>query len=48
MATDITAGIEQETIKENEVEVDKLLFKMKEICEQVGKNIPELSREHKE
>lgn len=48
MVTDIAAEIEQEAIKENEVEVDKLLLKMKKICEQVGKDIPELSSEHKE
>jgi len=48
MVTDIAAEIEQEAIKENEVEVDKLLLKMKEICEQVGQSIPELTREHKE
>ena len=48
MVTDIAAEIEQEAIKENEVEVDKLFLKMKEICEQAGKNIPELTSEHKE
>lgn len=48
MVTDIAAEIEQEVLKENEVEVDKLLLKMKEICEQAGKNIPGLTREHKE
>ena len=48
MVTEIAAEIEQEAIKENEVAVDKLLLKMKEICEQAGQNIPELTREHKE
>ena len=48
MVTDIAAEIEKEAIKENEVEVDKLLLKMKEICEQVGENISELTSEHKE
>jgi len=46
--TDIAAELEQEAIKENEIEVEKLLLKMKEICEQAGNDIPELTSEHKE
>ena len=48
VVTDIAAEIEQEALKENEVEVDKLLLKMKDVCEQARKNIPELISEHKE
>ena len=48
MVTDLAAEIEKEALKENEVEVDKLLLKMKEVCKEVEKNIHELTGEHKE
>ena len=46
--TDIAAEMEQETIKENKLELDKLFLKMKEAFEQAEQSIPELTSENKE
>ena len=40
--TEIAGGLEYEAIRENEIEVDKLLLEMKNICSRIDKSIPDL------
>lgn len=40
MLTDTAAELEYEVIRENEVEMDKLLLKMKDVCKKVENTIP--------
>jgi len=40
--TEIAGGLEYEAIRENEIEVDKLLLEMKNICSRIEKSLPEL------
>lgn len=40
--TEIAGGLEYEAMRENEIEVDKLLLEMKNICKRIEKSIPDL------
>ncbi len=46
--TEIARGLEYETMRENEVEVDKLLIEMRIICQRIEKSIPDLISVSKE
>lgn len=46
--TEIARGLEYETMRENEVEVDKLLIEMRIICQRIEKGIPDLISASKE
>lgn len=46
VVTKIAADLEYEAMRENEVEVDKLLLKMKSVCEQIEKSTPVLTSEN--
>ncbi len=48
MVSKIAAELEYEVMRENEVEVDRLLLSMKNICKRIQKSIPDLTSEIKE
>lgn len=48
MITEIAADLDYEIKRENELEVDDLLLKMKNICERIVKSIPDIISEKKE
>ncbi len=42
MITEIASGLEYEAMRENEIEIDKLLLEMKNVCKRIEKSIPDL------
>ena len=48
MITETAAALDYEVMRENEFEVDVLLLDMKNMCERIEKNIPEITSEDKE